>query len=135
MTDDKVKGISSRAKLKREREREKGFDVPDEEVFEDRLANLRYNRTMANIPGGYTVANGMPDVMEGVDSGTTSLEGIAQIWLITDGLFHPDLSIEDTCRRLNEFGMKSYIEDLTYDLQAREMPIDDCTVICVDFIE
>ncbi|MBA2176412.1 hypothetical protein H0266_16055 [Halobacillus locisalis] len=88
---DTVKGISERAKNKRAARREAGMDVPAESVFSDRLETLRFNRSLANREGGYTVADGMPEAIKALQSGSLLLHDVQEILMISDGLFHNEL--------------------------------------------
>lgn len=133
LTTDTVAGISARAKSKREKDRGNGLQVKEEPYYDVLLHKLQYNRGLANTPGGYTVANGMPEVMTHLDSGSYPVEGLEDLWLVSDGLFHPELSLEETCRRMKQEGIRSYISDLTSYLEKHQLPIDDRTVIHLRF--
>lgn len=129
ITKDTVKGISARSKKKREEDREKGYEIPEEKFYRDHLQNLRYNRGMANVKGGYSVANGMPEVMNHIDYGSFSLEGITDILIFTDGLFHPEMTLEESYRSVKEDGIDTYMKRLYEYLKKHTLHIDDRTAV------
>lgn len=133
LTTDTVAGISDRAKKKRAEDREEGRAVQEESYYDVLLHKLQYNRRLANVPGGYTVANGMPEVMTHLDTGSYPMKDLEDIWLVSDGLFHPGLSLEETCREMKQQGIRSYINDLTAYLEKHRYPIDDRTVVHLRF--
>ncbi|RWZ58130.1 serine/threonine protein phosphatase [Halobacillus fulvus] len=133
LTKDTVTGISQRAKVKRERDREAGLDLPKETFYEDRLESLRYNRSLANVEGGYTVADGSSNALDMVQQGRVSREGIQDILLLSDGLFHRKWSLTDVYQRIEEVGLEAYVEELTEDLRSHGHHIDDRTAVWVQF--
>lgn len=133
LTQDTVKGISSRAKLKRASDRANGIDVFDEKYYENKLNQLRYNRSLANQPGGYTVANGMKEANLYLQKGRISTEDLTEVLLVTDGLFHPDYDLMDSYHQIRTIGLTPYIYNLTKNLEDRVMPVDDRTAVRITF--
>ncbi|MCA1010239.1 hypothetical protein [Halobacillus halophilus] len=133
LTKDTVKGISSRAKLKRASDRTNGIDVYNENYYENKLNQLRYNRSLANQPDGYTVANGMKDANRYLQTGRISTEDLTDILLVTDGLFHPDYDLMDSFQQIKTIGLTPYINELTKTLEKRVLPIDDRTAVRITF--
>ncbi len=131
VTTDSVKGISERAKRKRAEGRKGGEEIPPESYYDIRMNKLRYNRRLANVEGGYTVANGMPEVMDFLDQGVIDRKGIQSLLLISDGLFHPELTLEETYARIREAGLETYIDELTDHLHKHSLHIDDRTAVWI----
>ncbi|SFG56611.1 Protein phosphatase 2C [Halobacillus alkaliphilus] len=133
LTKDTVKGISSRAKSKRATDRTNGVEVLDERYFDNKLNQLRYNRSLANQPDGYTVANGMKEANLFLQRGKVSCEDLNDVLLVTDGLFHPDYDLLDSYKQIKDMGLTPYINELTKELEERSMPIDDGTAVHLTF--
>ncbi|MGR9047252.1 protein phosphatase 2C domain-containing protein [Halobacillus faecis] len=129
VTTDSVKGISERAEQKRVEGRKGGENIPPESYYDIHMNRLRYNRRLANVEGGYTVANGMPEVMEYLDQGVIDRKGIRSLLLISDGLFHPELTLEATYQRIREVGLEGYVHELTEYLNKHTLHIDDRTAV------
>ncbi|MGE7850375.1 protein phosphatase 2C domain-containing protein [Bacillus paramycoides] len=133
LTKDTVKGISKRAKKKREEDRKKGLFVPEEHVFQDVREQLKYNRYLANMPNGYSVANGMKEAMTYLQHGELHVADVSGIFICSDGLFHSDWSLEQTVAYIRKNSIKEYvaiIEELEGENRIRP---DDKTVIIIDF--
>ncbi|MBX0359264.1 protein phosphatase 2C domain-containing protein [Halobacillus sp. Nhm2S1] len=133
VTIDSVKGISERAKKKRVEGRKDGEKIPPESYYDIRMNKLRYNRRLANVEGGYTVANGMPEVMDYLDQGVINGKGVRSLLLISDGLFHPELTLEETYQRIREVGLEGYVHELTEHLNKHSLHIDDRTAVWIKF--
>lgn len=129
LTKDTVKGISERAKKKRAALRKQGMDVPDESIFSDRLETLRFNRSLANIEDGYTVADGMPEAINSIQSGSLSLNDVQEILILSDGLFHRELSLIQVFEQIQANGLHAYVDELTQDLERQGEHVDDRTAI------
>jgi serine/threonine protein phosphatase PrpC len=108
LTRDTVKDISYRAKAWREELRKQGIKIPDEEYYQDRTQQLIFNRSLANKEYGYSVANGKKEVFNFIQHGQVNISGIKTLLMITDGLFHPDYSIEETFKKINKIGLQVY---------------------------
>ncbi len=133
LTKDTVKGISKRAKKKREEDRKKGLSVPEEHIFQDVREQLKYNRYLANMPNGYSVANGMKEAMNYLQYGELQVEELSGIFICSDGLFHPDWSLEQTVAYIKKNSIEEYvviIEQLEGEQRIRP---DDKTLIMIDF--
>ncbi|MCR2803992.1 protein phosphatase 2C domain-containing protein [Paenibacillus soyae] len=131
LTTDTVEGISERAKKKRDRDRASGIEVPDESYFAPVAKQLLYNRTMANTPDGYTVANGTPDTEAYIHEGHVSLADARSILLVSDGLFYPGHEVEETFRQVSEHGLAEYAQRLEESERAGQTASDDKTGIWI----
>lgn len=129
LTKDTVKGISERAKNERAARRKEGMNVPVESVFSDRLETLRFNRSLANIDGGYTVADGMPEAINSIQSGSLSLNNVQEILILSDGLFHRDIPLTQVFDQIQSNGLHVYVEELTQELSRQGEHIDDRTAM------
>lgn len=129
VTKDTVKGISQRARKRRERERKEGKPVLEESYFEDKREELKFNRTLANIKGGYTVADGTKAAIDCLQTGKIPLKELKEVLMISDGLFHPNLSLENVYKEIQQVGLESYVHQLTRLLEGRSAHIDDRTAI------
>ncbi|WP_119683825.1 protein phosphatase 2C domain-containing protein [Bacillus cereus] len=133
VTKDTVEGISKRAKKKREDDRKKGLSVPEEYVFQDVREQLKYNRYLANMPNGYSVANGMKEAIHYLQHGELHTDEVSGIFICSDGLFHPDWSLEQTVAYIRKNSINEYIaiiEELEAEKRIRP---DDKTIIMIDF--
>ncbi|HDX9588430.1 TPA: protein phosphatase 2C domain-containing protein [Bacillus pseudomycoides] len=131
LTKDTVKGISKRAKQKREKERKKGLFVPDEVIFTDKKEQLRYNRYMANTLNGYSVANGMNEAISFIQQGKLLRQEITNLLICSDGLFHLDWTLETSAQFVWEHGIKKYIK-IIEELEAKQLiHPDDKTAIII----
>ena len=133
LTKDTVEGISKRAKRKREEDRKKGLSVPEEPVFQDVREQLKYNRYLANMPNGYSVANGMKEAIHYLQHGELHTDEVSGIFICSDGLFHPDWSLEQTVAYIRKNSINEYvaiIEELEAEKRIRP---DDKTIIMIDF--
>ncbi len=119
-------------KRKREDDRKKGLPVPDEHVFQNIQERLKYNRYLANMPNGYSVANGMPEAMQWIQKGEISVEQIKEIFICSDGIFHPNWSFEQTVQYIRANGIQTYISIIEeLEKQDRVRP-DDKTIVSID---
>lgn len=131
LTRDTVHDISKRAKAKRERDRLYGIVLPDESFFDSVNNRLLYNRTMANTPDGYSVANGTPETEDYICTGRISLESVRSILLITDGLFASRKSLTDAFVQILDRGLENYALALEEAERRGEYPSDDKTGIWI----
>jgi serine/threonine protein phosphatase PrpC len=133
LTKDTVKGINRRARKKRNKDCQNGINVPKEEFFDNTQNAMIYNRSMANTPEGYSVANGMPEVKNYIQTGTIDRTQLAYLLLTTDGLFWPGKSYEYILEKIIEKGLTKYVEELTQELADKKLKIDDRTAIFLNF--
>ena len=133
LTKDTVNGISKRAKKKREEDRKKGLSVPEEHVFQDVREQLKYNRYLANMPNGYSVANGMQEAMNYLQYGELQVEELSGIFICSDGLFHPDWSLEQTVAYIRKNGIEEYVAIIERLEGEKRIRPDDKTLITIDF--
>ncbi|WP_243523573.1 protein phosphatase 2C domain-containing protein [Bacillus pseudomycoides] len=132
LTKDTVKGISTRAKRKREEDRRKGLPVPEEHTFNDIRQQLKYNRYLANMPNGYSVANGMPEAITWVQQGKLPLAEVKGIFICSDGLFHPDWSLEQTVQYVREHSIEEYVSIIEELEEQKRIHPDDKTMIMIE---
>ncbi|MBD8499593.1 protein phosphatase 2C domain-containing protein [Paenibacillus arenosi] len=133
LTENHVMGIDKRSRAKREVDRLNGISVQDEHYFEDRNNQMSYHRWMANIPGGYGIANGMEEACEYIQRGTLPSHNLHAILLITDGLFHPEESLEAACKMITQLGFEQYADLIELEERKRGLPADDRTGILIEF--
>ena len=107
------------------------IEVPDESYFAPVARQLLYNRTMANTPDGYTVANGTPDTEAYIHEGHVSLADARSILLVSDGLFYPGHGMEETFRQVSEHGLAEYAQRLEESERAGQTASDDKTGIWI----
>jgi len=132
LTKDTVKGISARAKRKREEDRKKGLLVPEEYIFNDIRQQLKYNRYLANMPNGYSVANGMSEAITWIQQGEFPLSEMKGIFICSDGLFHPDWSLEQTVQYVSMHGIKEYVSIIEELEEQKRIRPDDKTIIMIE---
>lgn len=133
LTKDTVKGISARAKLKRVNERQNGLSLPDEAYYRSVKNQLVYNRSMANTPDGYSVANGTDEVRNYIQSGSIDSNHLNVILLISDGLFHPALDLKDIYKEIRQIGLEEYASQLEQEELKNKTHSDDKTGILIYF--
>jgi len=131
LTRDTVQGIHERAKRKRERDRSRGIQLPEESDFDSEEHRRIYNRTMANTPDGYSVANGTPEAEHYIDTGRVSLESVRSILLISDGMFLPGESLPETFQQIRAKGLENYAIDLEETERRGDLASDDKTGIWI----
>ncbi|WP_459500099.1 protein phosphatase 2C domain-containing protein [Bacillus sp. C1] len=133
LTKDTVKGISARAKRKREEDRKKGLFVLEEHICNDVKRQLKYNRYLANMPNGYSVANGMPEASTWIQQGELPIAKVKSIFICSDGLFHPDWSLEQTVQYVRRHSIAEYVS-IIEELEGEErIRPDDKTVLMIEF--
>ncbi len=111
----------------------KGYLVPEEYVFQDVREQVKYNRYLANMPSGYSVANGMKEAIHYLQHGELHTDEVSGIFICSDGLFHPDWSLEQTVAYIRKNSINEYIaiiEELEAEKRIRP---DDKTIIMIDF--
>ncbi|PEL14255.1 protein phosphatase 2C domain-containing protein [Bacillus sp. AFS017336] len=133
LTKDTVKGISSRAKVKRENDRKKGIILPEESHFNSVKNQLIYNRSMANTVNGYSVANGKEAVRSYIQSGYIDFKDLKSILLISDGLFHPKVDLIHAFKLINAIGLEDYSVQLEKEELKNKTHSDDKTGIFISF--
>jgi hypothetical protein len=131
LTRDTVKDISYRAKAYREELRKQGVNIPDEEYYHDRTHQLLFNRSLANMEHGYTVANGKEEVLNFIQHGQVNTSEIKTLLLITDGLFHPKYSIEETFTKIQTSGLHAYSNELKQYEKRNNLRSDDKSGIMI----
>nr|WP_263327168.1 protein phosphatase 2C domain-containing protein [Neobacillus sp. Marseille-Q6967] len=133
LTRDTVKDISSRAKVWREEQRKQGVNLPNEKYFEDLTHQLIFNRSLANRPYGYSVANGSEEVLNFIQHGQVNISEIKTLLMITDGLFHPHESIEETFKKIEQSGIDRYAIELEHFEKQNNLRHDDKAGIFIRF--
>jgi serine/threonine protein phosphatase PrpC len=134
LTRDTVKDISYRAKTWREEQRKQGVNIPDEEYYQDRTHQLIFNRSLANKENGYTVANGKREVLKFIQHGQVNISEIKTLLLITDGLFHPKYSIEETFNKIQTIGFHVYSMELEQFEKSNNLRSDDKSGIMIQLM-
>jgi serine/threonine protein phosphatase PrpC len=134
LTRDTVKNISYRAKVWREEQRKQGIKIPDEEYYQDRTQQLIFNRSLANKEYGYTVANGKKEVLHFIQHGQVNSSEIKTVLMITDGLFHPNDSMEETFRKIHTIGLQVYSMELEQYEKRNNLRSDDKTGIMIKLL-
>ncbi|MEH7180504.1 protein phosphatase 2C domain-containing protein [Neobacillus vireti] len=134
LTRDTVKDISYRAKAWREEQRKQGVTIPDEEYFQESTQQLIFNRSLANKENGYTVANGKKEVINFIQHGQVNISEIKTLLLITDGLFHPNFSIEETFKKIQAIGLQVYSMELEQYEKSNNLRSDDKTGIMIKLL-
>ncbi len=97
LTKDTVEGISKRAKKKREEDRKQGLSVLEEHVFQDVREQLKYNRYLANMQGGYSVANGMKEAIHYLQHGELHIDEVSGIFYLFRRIIPPRLVARTSC--------------------------------------
>ncbi|WP_127583905.1 protein phosphatase 2C domain-containing protein [Paenibacillus koleovorans] len=133
LTENRVQGVTSRSAAYREAARRDGADLPDEAYFDIPKHRYAYNRTLANRPEGYGVANGMPDIGVHLQHGTIPLDGLSSLLLFTDGFFHPDYELEKAAPRMIELGFEAYVDEVVAAEKSKQAQPDDRTAIRLTF--
>jgi hypothetical protein len=133
LTENRVRGITERAKAYRETQRRGGADLPDESYYEVAKHRMIYNRWMANTPEGYGVANGMEEARHYMQTGTLDVAEIAGLLLMSDGLFFPGRDLAYTYRRIAEAGFETYANEVEQAERERGLAPDDRTGILLEF--
>lgn len=132
LTKDTVEGISKRAKKKREEDRKRVI-CTRRICFQDVREQLKYNRYLATMQGGYSVANGMKEAIHYLQHGELHIDEVSGIFICSDGLFHPDWPLEQTVAYIRKNSISEYvaiIEELEGEKRIRP---DDKTIIMIDF--
>jgi hypothetical protein len=129
LTKDLVKGLSERAKAKRERDRKNGLDVKDESYYANPIHSMIYNRWLANTPDGYGVANGMEEAGDYMQSGLIDREGLTEILLISDGMFYPGLTLESAMELMLAEGFERYVEKVEQAEREKGIRPDDRSAV------
>lgn len=133
LTRDTVKDISRRAKLWREEQRKQGVNIPGEEYYQDLTQQLIFNRSFANKPNGYSVANGKEEVINFIQYGQVNVSEIKTLLMISDGLFHPYDSIEETFKKIDQSGIDRYASELELFEKKNNLHHDDKSGILIRF--
>ncbi|MGD6815930.1 protein phosphatase 2C domain-containing protein [Metabacillus sp. 84] len=133
LTEDSVKGISDRARLYREKARNLGAAVPPESFYDENpVERMKSHRSLANRPEGYSVANGDKEFREYIQTGEIDLTSVTRIFLMSDGLFHPEWSLEEVCKEAFMYGLENYAEALRYKEHTLGHRHDDMTGIIIE---
>lgn len=135
LTKDTVKDISYRAKAWREEQRKQGVKIPNEEYYQERTQQLIFNRSLANKKNGYTVANGKKEVLNFIQHGQVNISEIKTLLMITDGLFHPKTSLEETFIKIQTIGFHRYSMELEQYEKSNNLRSDDKSGIMIQLID
>ncbi|PYI55423.1 protein phosphatase 2C domain-containing protein [Paenibacillus flagellatus] len=135
LTENRVNGVSARAKAKRAADRERGLPVEDESHYEELYNVLAYNRSvMANTPEGYGVANGTEEAAEHIRAGfVQASEQPTDLLLVSDGMFHPGVPLETTLEQIVQEGFETYVERVEAAERERGMRPDDRSAVLLQW--
>jgi len=133
LTPNTLVRLNERARAVRERDRLLGVKLPDESYYAVPVHTYTYNRYLANTPEGYSVLNGMDEVPEYIRTGRVRIDRLKQVLMISDGLFFPGKSLEDTYRMIAGLGLREYVDKLTLHEQEHALTPDDKTGLFVYF--
>jgi serine/threonine protein phosphatase PrpC len=125
LTRNTITGLDQRAREKRILDRQNNLIIQEESHFSSLKERLMYNRTLANHPLGYSVANGMDMASDRIQAGTIPLQEVVQVLMITDGFFHPDYSLEDTFRLIIRHGFENYAKQVVENYRSKSKSEDD----------
>lgn len=131
VTENRVRGVTQRAKLAREEARRRGEELPDESYYDIPHNRNQANRWLANCPDGYGVANGMETIDTHLQAGVLPRGELRHLLLLTDGLFHPELELTDACAELMRLGLERYAEVVIEAERRHDSPPDDRTCIWI----
>ncbi|MFY4776897.1 protein phosphatase 2C domain-containing protein [Metabacillus sp. RGM 3146] len=130
VTKNSVRGISKRAKAKRETERKAGKDIYTEEFYSSNfLASKAYNRKMANTEQGYSVCNGEEALENFIQTGFLNKDEIKSILLLSDGLFFPEKDMAYIMEEALKNGLSLLAEKIKRTEQKMGLRPDDRTAI------
>lgn len=132
VTKDTVKGISKRAK-RREKKIVKRFICARRTCFSRCSRTVKIQSLSCKYGGGYSVANGMKEAIHYLQHGELHIDEVSGIFICSDGLFHPDWSLEQTVAYIRKNSINEYvaiIEELEGEKRIRP---DDKTIIMIDF--
>lgn len=133
LTVDTVKNISARARMKREMDRYHGIDIPEESYFEEQKNSIIYNRSMANVPNGYSVANGMQEAKYYMQYGALNTEDLSHVLIMSDGMFDPKGDLRQVYWEIEENGLEAYVRNRSAMEVERKIHSDDKTAILLHF--
>lgn len=132
LTQNRVIGVSARAKAKRALDREQGKPVEDESFYAEVYPRLVYNRSqMANTPEGYGVANGTEEAADHIQTGLIPAEGLTHVLLVSDGMFHPELPLETTMEIIVRDGFEPYVAQVEEAEREKRMNPDDRSAVLI----
>ncbi|MCD7033525.1 protein phosphatase 2C domain-containing protein [Metabacillus sp. GX 13764] len=135
LVKNSVKGISARAKTRRENERDEGKGIQPEHYYQQNPAALYADhRSMANTEDGYSVCNGEEALESYIQEGSIEKKDVDAILLISDGFFIPG---EETLQKAVEFACQKGLPALAEFIEQKEkdanLPPDDRTAILIRF--
>ena len=70
--------------------------MPEEHVFQDVKEQLKYNRYLANMQGGYSVANGMKEAIHYLQYGELHIDEVSGFYLFRR-IIPPRLATRTNC--------------------------------------
>ncbi len=128
-----MKELANEQKKKREEDRKQGLSVLEEHVFQDVREQLKYNRYLANMQGGYSVANGMKEAIHYLQHGELHIDEVSGIFICSDGLFHPDWSLEQAVAYIRKNSISEYVAIIEKLEGEKRIRPDDKTMMMIDF--
>ncbi|MBY7144482.1 protein phosphatase 2C family protein [Virgibacillus sp. NKC19-3] len=133
LTVNTVKNISFRTKMRREMSRHKCNDIQHERFFQNNYNKIADQRKMANIPNGYSVANGMEEAKHYIQYGMLHVRDLKQILIMSDGLFDPKGDLISVFWKINELGLEDYVKKMNHSERDNRSSSDDKTAILLTF--
>nr|WP_277753192.1 protein phosphatase 2C domain-containing protein [Metabacillus mangrovi] len=133
VTVNSVQGISERAIEFRKSLREKGLLSQDESFYDDPAERMKFNRSLANRPAGYSVVNGDQELRSFVQEGAFSIKNTKSFLLISDGFFHPEMDLTDSYKEIKSVGLEAYAQALRFHEYTNRLHHDDMTAIYAEF--
>jgi hypothetical protein len=134
VTENRVAGVRTRSKAKRERDRRNGVVLQDEAYYSEWMNSIVYNRNyMANTDEGYGVLNGMEEAVRYIQSGVIETGLLTDMLIVSDGMFHPDLTLEQTMEIVLQAGFESYVEQVEQAERSKAMNPDDRSAVLLSW--
>lgn len=134
LTTNRVATVGERSKARRESERAQGHQLPEEDYFDTPRHQWIYQRWMANTPEGYGVANGMEEASDYIQSGQLHVSDISHLLLLSDGLFCPEMSLQETFQWIIDYGFEHYVDKVEREEQLVGASPDDRTGILLVWV-
>jgi serine/threonine protein phosphatase PrpC len=133
ITKDLVKDVPIRAVTKRTEDRHRGIFVPEESYFDSSSHLQAYCRWMANTPEGYSVANGMDEMAQYIQSGFLETASLKYLLLISDGMIYQRSGCDTVLHNVLESGLENYMRNMEDWERENEVWPDDKTAILLEF--
>ena len=87
------------------------------------------------MQGGYSVANGMKEAIHYLQHGELHIDEVSGIFICSDGLFHPDWSLEQAVAYIRKNSISEYVAIIEKLEGEKRIRPDDKTMMMIDFKE